>query len=177
MATIGLDFVSTKFKAPNGQEFAVKIWDTAGQDRFKTITYSFYKQADGVLISFDVTNEQSFANVKNWIQSINDNADQDIVKMIIATKIDLEDDRKVSREEGEALAEEFGIEYMETSAKADINVKESVTAIMEKVFLQLKSRQTVPVREEMRLKSVVLGREPKETSVGGKKQKKEGKCC
>ena len=56
MATIGLDYVSTSYKAPKGDEIAVKIWDTAGQERFKTITYSFYKQANGVIVTFDVTN-------------------------------------------------------------------------------------------------------------------------
>jgi small GTP-binding protein len=145
MATIGLDFVSTKFTPPGESDYNVKIWDTAGQDRFKTITYSFYKQADGVLIAFDVTNEQSFENVKNWINSINENADKDIVKMLIATKIDMEDDRKISKEEGEELASEFGMPYLETSAKADINVKASILAIMEKVYIQLKHRQTTMV--------------------------------
>jgi small GTP-binding protein len=56
MATIGLDYVSTTFKSPNKEDIAVKIWDTAGQERFKTITYSFYKQANGVVITFDITN-------------------------------------------------------------------------------------------------------------------------
>lgn len=180
MATIGLDFVSTKFSSPTGDNFTVKIWDTAGQDRFKTITYSFYKQADGVLIAFDVTNEQSFENVKNWIQSINDNADKDIVKMLVATKIDIEDDRKISKEEGEQLAQEYGIDYMETSAKADINVKATVQAIMEKVYIQLKSRQTVPQREEVRMQSIALRQpKPEDKSQNGKKKKegKNGGCC
>jgi len=57
MATIGLDYVSTTFKSPNTEDIAVKIWDTAGQERFKTITYSFYKQAHGVIVTFDVTNQ------------------------------------------------------------------------------------------------------------------------
>ncbi len=70
MATIGLDYVSTTFKSPKGEDIHVKIWDTAGQERFRTITYSFYKQAQGVIVTFDVTNRQSFANVKNWLESI-----------------------------------------------------------------------------------------------------------
>lgn len=56
MATIGLDYVSSTYKSPKEESIAVKIWDTAGQERFKTITYSFYKQANGVIVTFDVTN-------------------------------------------------------------------------------------------------------------------------
>jgi len=110
-----------------------------------------------------VTNEQSFENVKNWIQSINDNADKDIVKMLVATKVDMEEDRKVTREEGEELAQEYGIDYIETSAKADINVKASVQAIMEKVFIQIKSRQTVPHKEAAREGTISLGRSVQQT--------------
>jgi small GTP-binding protein len=99
MATIGLDYVSTSYKTPNSEEIAVKIWDTAGQERFKTITYSFYKQANGVIITFDVTNQLSFSNIKTWLESINTHADPNIVKILVGNKIDLEDDRKVSTEE------------------------------------------------------------------------------
>lgn len=70
MATIGLDYVSTTYRSPNAEDIAVKIWDTAGQERFKTITYSFYKQAHGVIVTFDVTNQLSFTNVKTWLESI-----------------------------------------------------------------------------------------------------------
>mgnify|MGYP000703782038 CR=1 FL=1 len=70
MATIGLDYVSSTYKSPKEESIAVKIWDTAGQERFKTITYSFYKQANGVIVTFDVTNPQSFASIKTWLESI-----------------------------------------------------------------------------------------------------------
>ena len=95
MATIGLDYVSTTFRSPKGEDIAVKIWDTAGQERFKTITYSFYKQAQGVIVTFDVTNPHTFANVKTWLESIYQHADPSIVKVLVGNKIDLEDERKV----------------------------------------------------------------------------------
>jgi Ras-related protein Rab-1A len=91
MATIGLDYVSSTFKSPKGEDIAVKIWDTAGQERFRTITYSFYKQANGVIVAFDVTNVTSFNNVKNWLESINQHADPNIVKALVGNKIDLEE--------------------------------------------------------------------------------------
>lgn len=99
MATIGLDYVSTTYKSPKSEDIAVKIWDTAGQERFKTITYSFYKQANGVIVTFDVTNSLSFTNVKTWLESIYQHADPNIVKVLVGNKIDLDDDRKVTTEE------------------------------------------------------------------------------
>lgn len=99
MATIGLDYVSTNYRPSSSEEIAVKIWDTAGQERFKTITYSFYKQANGVIITFDITNPTSFSNVKTWLESINQHADPNIVKILVGNKIDLEDERKVETAE------------------------------------------------------------------------------
>jgi Ras-related protein Rab-1A len=105
MATIGLDYVSTTYKSPTQEDIPVKIWDTAGQERFKTITYSFYKQANGVIVAFDVTNRLTFTNVKTWLESIYQHADPSIVKVLVGNKIDLEDDRKVTPDEAEELAQ------------------------------------------------------------------------
>ena len=76
MATLGLDYVS-KPSTPkdSNTELAVKIWDTAGQERFRTLTHAFYKQANGVVVTFDVTNEETFKNVRKWMESIFDHAD------------------------------------------------------------------------------------------------------
>jgi small GTP-binding protein len=76
MATLGLDYVSKTFTPKDSNtELAVKIWDTAGQERFRTLTHAFYKQANGVVVTFDVTNEETFKNVRKWMESIFDHAD------------------------------------------------------------------------------------------------------
>ena len=94
LATLGLDFASKKYKLKDsGEEVAIKIWDTAGQERFKTLTQAFYRKADGVIISFDVTERQSFKNVENWVESINMHADKSAARILVGNKIDLEDDR------------------------------------------------------------------------------------
>ena len=134
MATIGLDYVSTTYKSPNSEDIAVKIWDTAGQERFKTITYSFYKQAHGVIVTFDVTNQLSFTNVKTWLESIYQHADPSITKVLVGNKIDLEDDRKVSSEEAKSLADQHKMKYFETSAKLNRNIDELMQHLMEKVY-------------------------------------------
>ena len=131
---IGLDYISTKYETPEGKSIDVKIWDTAGQERFKTITYSFYKRAQGVLIAFDVTNRESFENVKNWVDSIENYAKEDIQKVLIGNKIDLTEQRKVTKQEAQNLADDHDIPYFETSAKLDQNVSEVMQFMMSQVY-------------------------------------------
>ena len=149
MATIGLDYVSTTYKSPGSEDIAVKIWDTAGQERFKTITYSFYKQANGVIVTFDVTNQLSFNNVKTWLESIYQHADPNIVKVMVGNKIDLEDERKVPIEEAQALAQSHKMMYFETSAKLNKNIDELIQHLMEqvydKMFAEEKRENTVTI--------------------------------
>lgn len=143
MATIGLDYVSSVYKAPKGEDIAVKIWDTAGQERFRTITYSFYKQANGVIVTFDVTNATSFNNVKNWLDSINQHADPSIVKALVGNKIDLEDSRVVSYEDAKHLADANRMPYFETSAKLNKNVDDLISHMMEEVYQKMFSGSNV----------------------------------
>ena len=82
----------------------VKIWDTAGQERFRTLTLSFYKQAQGVILCFDVTNANSFKNVKMWLESIYQHADENIAKVLVGNKIDREEDRKISEHDARQMA-------------------------------------------------------------------------
>ena len=119
------------YKSAKNEDIAVKIWDTAGQERFRTITYSFYKQANGVIVTFDVTNQVSFNNVKNWLESIYQHADPSIVKALVGNKIDLEDQRVVDYEDAKRLADLNKMPYFETSAKLNKNVDELVNHMMD----------------------------------------------
>ena len=96
--TIGVDFIQSKYKKGE-QEFDVKIWDTAGQERFKTITYQFYRQANGVIIVFDITKPETFEAVKTWMNSIYKHSDPNIAKVLVGNKLDLADERLVSKSE------------------------------------------------------------------------------
>ena len=96
MATLGLDFVS-KTHRPAGadKDMQVKIWDTAGQERFRTLTLSFYKQAQGIIIAFDVTNEESFKNVTSWMESIKLHAPANVAMILVGNKCDLKENRRI----------------------------------------------------------------------------------
>lgn len=101
----------------------MQIWDTAGQERFKTLTQNYYKDAQGIIFTFDCTDQKSFDDIRMWVKSVEHKTD--VVKVLFGNKADLEDDRIISNEEGESLAEEYGMTYFEGSAKADLNVAET----------------------------------------------------
>mmetsp|Transcript_16219 Transcript_16219/g.41143 ORF Transcript_16219/g.41143 Transcript_16219/m.41143 type:complete len:212 (-) Transcript_16219:189-824(-) len=140
ITTIGIDF---KIKTINLGDKVVKlqIWDTAGQERFRTITTSYFRGAQGILLVYDVTDRGSFENIQNWVGQIQNHAENNISKVLIGNKCDVdESERAVSREEGEKLAAEFGIEnFFEASAKQDINVKSAFEAVANHVKDRLTS--------------------------------------
>ena len=105
----------------NGREVKLEIWDTGGQERFHTIVKSYYARAMGVLLVYDSTDVRSFLEIRNWSSQLHAHARKDILSVLVSTKCDLPD-QKVSSEEGQALAKEFGIKFFETSSKTNLNV-------------------------------------------------------
>uniref|UniRef100_A0A3Q2YK86 Ras-related protein Rab-13 n=1 Tax=Hippocampus comes TaxID=109280 RepID=A0A3Q2YK86_HIPCM len=120
ISTIGIDFKIRTIEL-DGKKIKLQIWDTAGQERFRTITTAYYR--GGIMLVYDITNEKSFDNIKNWIRNIEEHASADVERMVLGNKCDVNDKRQVSKERGEKLALEYGIKFMETSAKANINVE------------------------------------------------------
>jgi small GTP-binding protein len=121
MTTIGVDF-KTKFITVDGVPVKLQIWDTAGQEKFRSITKAYYRGAHGILVVFDVSRRDTFNQTRVWIDSIRDSsADSNPIDVIlVGNKCDLE--RAVSRDEAEALAAQFQLSYFETSAKEATNV-------------------------------------------------------
>ena len=133
MSTIGLDYRLKTIKLKSGKNIKLQIWDTAGQDRFRAITKNYYKGANGIILIYDVTSLQTYENIKTWVNQIKEEAPQNVVIFIAGNKIDMEEERKVTTEEGKRLAEEFGYPFYETSAKDDININEIFDDLVEKV--------------------------------------------
>lgn len=94
----------------------------------------------GIMLVYDVTNEKSFDNIKNWIRNIEEHASSDVEKMILGNKCDIHDRRQVSRERGEQLAIEYGIKFMETSAKASINVEEAFFTLAKDIKTKMEKK-------------------------------------
>ena len=122
MNSIGVDFKLKNIEI-DGKKIKLQIWDTAGEERFRTITTSYYKGAHAILIVFDITEKDSFEHVKNWVADIDKFAKQGVLRILVGNKCDLEKQRNVSKEEANELAEKLGIKYIETSAKDTINIE------------------------------------------------------
>lgn len=122
ITTIGIDF-KIKTVDINGKKVKLQLWDTAGQERFRTITTAYYRGAMGIILVYDVTDERTFANVKQWFKTVNDHANDDAQLLLVGNKSDM-DTRVVSYDQGEALAQELGLPFIESSAKDDSNVNE-----------------------------------------------------
>ena len=121
MSTIGVD-LRIKSQVLDGKMVKTQIWDTAGQERFRTITQTFYRGAHGVIIVFDLTNENSFDNVKMWHTEVKRNVSSGCI-ILLGNKCDQTERRVVSAQKAEILALELGMEYIETSAKKSENVE------------------------------------------------------
>lgn len=140
ISTIGIDF---KIRTVNvdGKRLKLQIWDTAGQERFRTITTAYYRGAAGIMLVYDVTNERSFENIKNWMRNIEEHAADDVEKMIIANKCDNEESRVISREKGQNLAMDHNVAFYETSAKNGDNVEEAFISIARVIKDSLESKR------------------------------------
>ena len=124
LATIGIDF-KTKTLNINNQEIKLKIWDTAGQERFRNITTQYYKGADGIVLVYDVTDEASYDKIRDWMDQILSNTQQDDIGLVLlGNKCDMEP-RSVTEEMGKKMAEELKINYFETSALNGQGIKEA----------------------------------------------------
>lgn len=110
----------------DGKWIKLQIWDTAGQERFRTITSAYYRGATGILLVYDVTDATSFANVRSWLRNVEQHANEGVARVLVGNKADAPESRRaVSREAGQALADEIGVPFFETSAKSGANVDEA----------------------------------------------------
>lgn len=122
VSTVGIDFkVKTVFR--QDKRVKLQIWDTAGQERYRTITTAYYRGAMGFILMYDITNEESFNAVHDWCTQIKTYSWDNAQVVLVGNKCDLEDERVVSTERGKQLADQLGLEFFETSAKDNINVK------------------------------------------------------
>lgn len=122
--TIGVDFKIRTMEIDN-KNVKLQIWDTAGQERFKNITASYYRGAHGIFVVYDISDTESFKNINNWLIEIEKNANKNVYKILVGNKCDLEDKRTVSYQQGKELAETYGMQFIETSAKSNTNVEEA----------------------------------------------------
>ncbi|KAL3497563.1 hypothetical protein ACH5RR_040295 [Cinchona calisaya] len=139
ISTIGVDF-KIRTVEQDGKTIKLQIWDTAGQERFRTITSSYYRGAHGIIVVYDVTDQESFNNVKQWLNEIDRYASENVNKLLVGNKCDLESQRVVSYETAKAFADEIGIPFMETSAKSATNVEQAFMAMAAEIKNRMASQ-------------------------------------
>merc|ERR1712227_720851 len=168
ISTIGVDFKIRTIDV-DGKTIKLQIWDTAGQERFKTITSSYYKGAHGIIVTYDITDRDSFAKVSEWMSEVDKHAQENISRILVGNKKDLEEQRQVPYNEAKDLADHFNVRFLETSAKNAQNVEDAFTLMTREIKSKV---ATSTVKKPLHDASTKI-------SKGGAKklaQKKSG-CC
>ena len=132
-ATVGVEFGSKQFNV-EGHSIKAQIWDTAGQERYKAITSAYYKGAKGAFIVYDITRKNSFESIDKWINDVTAVADKKITIVLIGNKSDLEDQRQVTKEQGEDKANKLQVAFLETSAFSGENLEKAFQMMIKEVY-------------------------------------------
>ena len=169
MPTIGVDF---KIRTLDSDDKVCKlqIWDTAGQERFKTITSSYYKGAHGIIVIYDITDRDSFNSVHTWMSEVEKYTNDNITRILVGNKTDLEEKRAVSVEEGQEMANHYCVRFLETSAKECKNVDQAFQLMTREIKNNV--AQTQPRRTQD-----VPDKKPKKLTNSTSITPKKGGCC
>uniref|UniRef100_A0A8V1A3R6 RAB44, member RAS onco family n=1 Tax=Gallus gallus TaxID=9031 RepID=A0A8V1A3R6_CHICK len=128
-ATVGLDYQVKNLMVDN-RHFALRMWDSAGQERYHSVTKQFFRKADGVVLMYDITSQYSFADVRYWLSCIQEGAEDGITVLLLGNKTDCAAERQVPTQEGERLAQEHQLLFYECSAASGHNVIESIVSLV-----------------------------------------------
>ena len=168
-ATVGVEFGAKKFDI-EGKSVKAQIWDTAGQERYKSITTTYYKGAKGALVVYDITRKETFDSVDRWISELLNSGDKNMTMLLIGNKCDLDNQRQVTKEQGEEKAKAFKVAFLETSASSGENLDVAFEMIMKEVYSKCKNE----LDEEDRMEEMQIG---KEIDLTKEKKVDKKKCC
>ena len=165
MSSIGVDF-KTKQIELDDRLIKMQIWDTAGHEKFRTITTSYYKSAHAIIILYDITQKTSFDHIRNWITEIDKFGKQGVLKVIVGNKLDLENNRKITKEAAENLALKYGVKLWEVSAKDNTNIEE---VFLDTIKTLLEKNSKIISEGSSMANNIQLNKDTK--------NKKKKKCC
>ena len=156
LTTVGIDFMAKNVPLPNNRTTKICFYDTAGEEKFRAISFNLIKTADGILLMYDITCKNSFKAIPGWIDSIKQSKGEDFPIVLIGNKCDLEGKREVLKEEGEEVAQQNNLHFFETSNKDGINVDEAImdliTIIVEKNDKKKKNEDNKIIKLENKIK-------------------------
>ena len=139
MTTSGMDLKTSSIVVKN-KKIRVQLWDTAGQEKYRAITKNLFLKVQGALVVYDITNDNSFTNLKTWVKSIKEECGKSMQMIIVGNKCDLDDQRVIEKEKALEYAEEEKVEYIETSSKTGENVQKAISQLCEKVLEKCEHR-------------------------------------
>ncbi|CAK85799.1 unnamed protein product (macronuclear) [Paramecium tetraurelia] len=181
--TIGVEFGARMIEI-DGQNIKLQIWDTAGQESFRSITRSYYRSAAGAIIVYDITKRETFENISRWLEEAKQNGNPKLTFTLVGNKSDLEADRQVSFEEGQEFARNHGVDFVEVSAKTANNVEEVFLKTAQQILEKINSNQIDPKNESHGIK---VGTEqgikksfinsPQQLQPQTEAEDKQGTCC
>ena len=154
--TIGVEF-GAKIVTIENKNIHLQIWDTAGQESFRSITRGYYRGAAAALLTFDITRRETFVSLGKWLEETKNNGNPNMIIALVANKVDLDSQRVVSREEAEKFAKENGLLYIETSAKTAFNVNETFLRTGKEVLMKIINGEIDPLTNNAGIK---IGGEP-----------------
>ena len=139
ISTIGND-IQTHLMDIDGQIIKVGFYDTAGQEKYKAISLNLIRNAEGIILMYDITKESSYNNISSWMDDIKENKGVNYPLILVGNKCDLEEERVISTEKGEDLADKYGLQFFETSNKDGTNINKAGKAIIKEI-LEMKKKQ------------------------------------
>ncbi len=173
-STIGVEF-ALKYLTIDNFQLKVQIWDTAGMERYRSITNAYYKGAKGSLLVYDITNPKTFENVEKWLEDLKANGDENASVILIGNKNDLESERKITTEQGKEKAEFFKMAFMETSALNGNNIENAFNQLISDVY---KNHHTLFEKQaKVEITDKVVDLENSKKDENKEEQKKKGWCC
>jgi small GTP-binding protein len=134
LPTIGFNIYSKNFSLPSGESIKIIFEDTSGQERYHSLSLNFIRKANGVVLMYDITQKNTFDTISNWCNQIWESQKKDFPVILLGNKCNLENERQVQREEGEQIANEKGIKFLETSNKNGININEPVKELVDMIL-------------------------------------------
>ena len=154
LSTAGIDY-KVKIVTIKEKQYRLCFYDTAGQEKYRSITLNVLKDAQGIIVMYDVTDTKSFESIPNWIQSIKDKKGSAFPMILVGNKIDKESERKITKEQGEKFAKENGIDFFEISNQDGTNVQEAGLALFNKILekkekdkLESRNSNTIEIRSQ-----------------------------
>jgi Ras-related protein Rab-2A len=170
--TIGCEFMAKNITVKD-RNIRIQIWDTAGQETYRSITRTYYKSSTCAFIIYDVTDKKSFSNVSSWLDECKEMCYKDILICLVGNKTDLEDKRVISKVEGQKFADDNGLLFFETSAKNGDNIEEMFNKCTEEIVSRIENGSIVV---DAFTSGIKIGKYPNKEIEQSLERKKKG-CC